>query len=156
MIQFKLEPILAFVQSKYADAKLQPETGQVLLMQKIHEADCPTFLRLVEQGEMLQILTFLPLKLKEKTLPDLARVLHLINKEIDIPGFGIDEESQVMFYRTMLPSSKQKIDEEVLEAYLGSIKMLLETFFPMIMAVNEGIASFKEVLKKVLESKTQK
>lgn len=153
MIDFNINDLLNFVKKKFPEAKIQKETNQVLVIYKVHNVEFPTFFRLVQDGELLQILSFMPLKLKERTIGDLSRVLHLINKEVDIPGFGIDEESHIAFYRIMLPFFDKKIEESLVDAYLGSIQMLLDTFFPMIMAVNEGIATFKDVMKKVQENK---
>lgn len=153
MISFHLQDLLEFVRRNYPDAQIQKETNQILFVLKLHELEFPVFLRLVEQGEILQIIGFFPLKLKAKTIPDIARVLHFINKEVDIPGFGIDEDSDVIFYRVMLPSVNKELNEELVEAYITSLKMLVDTFFPMIMAVNESFATFKDVMRKVNESK---
>ncbi|MFQ5729728.1 MAG: YbjN domain-containing protein, partial [Waddliaceae bacterium] len=110
MMKVTLDALLKFLKKKNYDAKLQRETQQIYIILKLEEKEFPLFLRIFEQSDLLQLLVFMPIQIKPGTHADLARLLHLINKELDIPGFGMDENSEVAFYRCMLPTPEKKID----------------------------------------------
>lgn len=148
MIQLSLDSLFNFLTKTGLDVKRQPETNQLYILFKIHDQEFPLFIRIMEEGELLQLLAFMPISLEEKTNPELARLLHLFNKEIDIPGFGMDENSKVAFYRTVLPATENKISGEIVAGYINSIKVICETFFPVVVAVVTGSASYADIVKK--------
>lgn len=149
MIPLNLDSLKEFLSSKKFEPELQKETNQLFLIFKHQGKEFPLFLRVFEGENLLQILVFIPCTLKKEYLADTARLLHYLNKELDIPGFGVDEVSSLIFYRVMLPSTKQSIDEEVLETLLNSIQTICQTFSPVIATVSSGVTSFDDVLKKV-------
>lgn len=151
MIHLKLEKILDYLQKKGFPAQLQKETNQLVMVFKIADREFPFFLRIFEGGELLQLLAFLPCNTTSNTIADTGRLLHLLNKELDIPGFGLDESTSVVFYRCMIPVQNQQIDEALLEAFLSSIQLVCKSFAPVIAAVAYGSATFEEVLKKTRE-----
>lgn len=151
MITLSLESLNKFLQEKKFAPQIQTETNQIYLIFEINQRQFPLFFRILEGEDLLQLLVFMPCDTKEETNPDVARLLHLINKELDIPGFGMDEISGVIFYRVILHANKKKLDPSLLDAFLQSIQMLSETFFPVIAAVAHGAATFEEVLKKAKE-----
>ena len=103
--------------NKY-EADIQSETQQVYTILKISQKEYPLFLRVFDDGHLLQMLAFIPCQLERNVVPDMARLLHLLNKELDVPGFGMDEMAGVVFYRLMLPTPSKKIDGELLLAFL--------------------------------------
>lgn len=149
MIPLNLNSLLQHLQTKQFDVKDQPETQQIYLLFDIHPLKFPLFIRVLEDSDLLQMLVFMPFTLEHSATADTARFLHLLNKELDIPGFGMDEGSQVAFYRIMLPGKNKKIDSEIFEAYINSMKNICETFYPAIAAVGQGAATFEDVLKKM-------
>ena len=94
--------------------------------------------------------------LKPGAAGDLGRLLHLLNKELDIPGFGMDEEAEVVFYRIMIPAIDNRVDTKVITRYLGSIEGLCMNFSPVIATVAGGAATFNEVLKKIKSAQKKK
>jgi hypothetical protein len=142
--QLKLEPVL------------QKETNQLIVIFKIAGADFPLFFRIYENGELLQMISFIPCNFKANSVSDLARLLHLINREVDLPGFGMDEKAGIVYYRFMLPAHGKHIEGEVLDTILNTIKTICETFANVIAAVSVGAASFDEVIKKLSQSNPSK
>ena len=148
MINLELKSLLEHLRDKKIEAQIQKETNQIYILFKIAEKEYPVFLRIFEGGELLQLLAFIPCNIKPEALNDTARLLHLLNKELDIPGFGMDETAMVIFYRCMIPAKDQQIDEALLDAYLNSIQIIAKTFSAVIIAVAYGATTYKEVLKK--------
>lgn len=151
MIPLELGKVLDYLKTKGLPAELQTETDQVVIVFKIGEREFPLFIRIFEGGELLQLLAFLPCNMKSTAVADTGRLLHLLNKELDIPGFGMDETSSVVFYRTMIPVQNQQIEEVILDAYLNSIQLVCKTFAAIIVAVAYGGTTFDDVLKKTRE-----
>lgn len=150
------DSLVKFLQSKDFDAKLQTETNQVFVLIKIENYEFPLFLRIFDQSDLLQLLVFMPAQIKSGTHDDLARLMHLINKQLDIPGFGMDEDNGVAFYRVMLPILDGQIDDRLLDSFLKSIRMICESISPSVIAVASGLTTYSEMLRKAKENdKTQ-
>jgi hypothetical protein len=78
----------------------------------------------------------------------------MLNKELDVPGFGMDEIAGVVFYRLMLPTPNKKIDEELLLAFLKTIEQVCKMFATPIEAVGYGHTTLDEILQKTREMET--
>lgn len=148
MIKITNENLVEFLKQNKFDASIQQETGQVVVILKISGQDFPLFLRPFNDSGLLQLLVFIPTQVKHGTQNDLARFMHLVNKELDIPGFGMDEDSDTCFYRVMLPTVDNKIDERILESYLKSLLLICEQIAPTVLAVANGVATYEEILRK--------
>ena len=148
MIQLNLNELLKYLRAKNYDAQLQKETQQIYIILKLAGKEFPLFIRIFEQSDLLQLLVFIPVNIKPIVYPDLARLLHQLNKELDIPGFGMDESAGVVFYRCMLPILDKKIDESLLNGFLKSIFVICETISPPVFIVASGSASYAEVIAK--------
>lgn len=155
MIKINLKSLQTFLTEKKYDAKLQEETKQIYIVLSVAGKEFPLFLRIFEASDLLQLLVFMPCQIKDGTQADLARLLHLINKELDIPGFGMDENSGVTFYRSMLPTPGKQIDEKLLETYVKSIELICDSISPPVIAVASGLATFTEILQKASENNTK-
>lgn len=148
MLSITDESLIEFLKKNDFKAEVQKETGQIVSIFNIANQEFPLFLRRFEGSELLQLLVFIPSQIKNGAKTDLARLLHMINKELDIPGFGMDEESGTCFYRIMLPTIENGIDERILESYLKSLKAVCEQIGPTVMAVANEVASFDEIVRK--------
>ena len=153
MIELNLSVLLKYLRDKQYDAQLQKETQQIYIILKIARKEFPLFIRIFEQSDLLQLLVFMPVNIKPGMHGDLARLLHHLNKELDIPGFGMDETAGVAFYRCMLPALDKKIEETMLDAFLKSIMVICESICPPVFAVANGTATYNEVLNKAKEIK---
>jgi len=152
MIDLTIDNLLQQLKSLGYEANLQKETNQIYIILKVAESDFPVFFKIASEGELLQVLVFMPGTLQDGTEGEVGRILHYINKELDIPGFGMDEAAKVIFYRIMLPAKDKKIDEKLLKTYLGIVEPVCETFAPAIMTVATGNLTFNKVLEKLKEA----
>lgn len=155
MVPLDLNKIREYLQTQKIDATLQSESNQLCILYKTGDREYPLFIRIYEGGEMLQLLAFLPCNTSQETFADTARLLHLLNKEIDIPGFGMDEDSQVVFYRCMIPIKEKMVDEALLNSYLNAIQVICQSFAPVVATVAYGAMTFDDVLKKTKEQNGQ-
>lgn len=149
------ESLLAYMQENGYEANIQAETKQVYTILKISDREYPLFLRIFDEGHLLQVLVFIPCQINEEVVNDLARLLHLINKELDVPGFGMDEAAGVVFYRLMLPTPKKKVDPELLQAFLKTTEQVCSMFALPIQAVAYGHTTLEEILKKAREIESE-
>lgn len=156
MISATLNSLVEFLKKNKYEADIQKETQQVFTILKIGERDYPLFLRLFEESQHLQMLLFIPVQLKPEASNDMARLLHLLNKEMDLPGFGMDESSGVVFYRLMVPMMHKKVDDELLLGYLKTAQNICELFAGPIEAIAQEQTSLDEILRKAQESENQK
>ncbi|GAB4229841.1 MAG: YbjN domain-containing protein [Chlamydiales bacterium] len=148
-MELSLENFKKLLLQRELHPEIQRETQQVFAMMPIEGRDYPLFVRIFEESGLVQCIAFFPFEIKKQTFPDVARLLHLFNKELDIPGFGLDEESKVLFFRCMIPSNKGKIEEDLFLAYLNTIHLACSSFTKPIEAVAAGAATFEELIEKV-------
>lgn len=150
------ESLLTYMREHGHQAELQAETKQVYTILKISDREYPLFLRVFDNGHLLQLLAFVPCQWTEQVLPDLARLLHIINKELDVPGFGMDEAAGVIFYRIMIPTPKKEIEPELLGAFIKTVEQVCSMFALPIQAVAYGHTTLEEILKKAREIESEK
>lgn len=155
MIQANLNSILEFMRNNKYEADIQQETQQVFSIFKINQQQYPLFVRLFEESQHIQLLVFIPTPLKPEMVSDMARLLHLLNKELDLPGFGMDEIAGVVFFRLMIPAMKKKIEDDLFLAYLKTIQNVCQLFAPPIEAVSQGHTTLDEIISKMKESEQQ-
>src|SRR5437660_450821 len=137
------------------EATVQEETRQIVVIFKQDKREFPLFIRILHEGELLQLLTFIPCNTTAKTLNDMARFLHIVNKELDVPGFCVDEASSTVFYRLVLPTAKKELPDDTFEAYINTTQVVCKSFSPVIEAIAFGAMTLEEVLKKAGELKEQ-
>lgn len=151
MIPLKLENFKQHLTEKNVKFDFQAETNQILIVNKIENIEFPLFIRLIEESELIQLLLFFPTNVKAESLNDLSRSLHLLNKELDIPGFGIDEKNNLVYFRMIIPCNGQKCDPVIFDKLLNAVQMIGKSFLPLIAAASQGILDFKEVQKRLAE-----
>lgn len=150
-MELTINQLLQRLKDKKYDVQIQEETNQIVLILKLGKQEFPLFFRIYESTELLQLLAFMPLTLPEETKTEMARVLHLLNKELDIPGFGMDEVAKLIFFRAMLPIPSQKIAFSTIEKYLNSLQLICQNIFPIVYAVALGSAKIEDVYKILKE-----
>ena len=175
MINITLDSLLQFMRKHQYESDIQGDTQQVYTILKINHKEYPLFLRVFDEGHLLQLLAFIPCHLQtneqlmfgkkeiesqsnelqpeqqKNIIADLARLLHLLNKELDVPGFGMDEMAGVVFYRLMLPTPKKKIESDLLLAFLKTIEHVCQMFANPIEAVTSGQMTLDQILAKAQE-----
>ncbi|HRD55269.1 MAG TPA: YbjN domain-containing protein [Parachlamydiaceae bacterium] len=140
-----LENLMAYFQTQGFEPVLQETQGQLQMQIKIEKVEFPFFAKVREDGSIIQLLAYFPCNIKEGAEADTARSLHLLNKEIDIPGFGMDDLNSLIFYRCMVPCANSAFDPAVMERFSKAIPAICHSFFPMIFAVSQGKTKYAEI-----------
>lgn len=156
MIAITPEAILACLKKNHYEANIQDDSQQVFTLLKISQKEYPLFLRVFDDGHLLQLLAFIPCPVSTEGVSDMARLLHLLNKELDMPGFGMDEMAGAVFYRLMLPTPKKKIESDVLIAFMKTVEHVCKMFATPIEAVGYGQITLDDILKKARQMETPK
>ncbi|MEC7840489.1 MAG: YbjN domain-containing protein [Chlamydiota bacterium] len=156
MLNIDYNSLLKHINSNGYVAELQKETDQIAVILNIDNVQYPLFIRILSEGPVLQLLVFLPCSVIKKTINDLSRLLHLLNKEMDIPGFGMDETAGVVFYRITIPSLNKKIDKMLLDTYLNSMQVICKSFTPVIINVLQGTMTLEAVMQKAKDAHQKK
>jgi len=156
MIPVTQERLLEELKKLGLESEVQKETNQIFHVFKLEKREFPLFIRILHEGELLQFLTFIPVQVKKAHFADAARLLHMLNKELDMPGFCLDESSSTIFYRILLPTHKKEIAKEILEAVLNTTQVVCKTFSPAVEAIASGAMNLEHMLKKAEEAANQK
>jgi hypothetical protein len=143
-----IENLLNHLLKTHPEAKIEKETNQIYFMLSAHNLDFPLFIRVYEEQDVLQLLVFMPCGFKKEAINDTARFLHLLNKELDLPGFGIDEEALALFYRLSIPVFNKEINENLIEGFVQSMQGICDSLYKDLDAVATGTISFEDALKK--------
>jgi hypothetical protein len=149
---FNVNALIAYLREKDVHPELQKETGQVFVLYNIQGYEVPLFFLLHEESLLLQIITYLPFRVLDKTLADTARLLHILNRDLDMPGFGIDESEKLIFYRSVIPAIHHTIDAQVFAMYLATSRVACTTFLRPIGMIVSGVTSLDVVLKEIKPS----
>lgn len=147
----KLDNLLAFIQKNYKEASLQTETDQIVLTIKVKKIEFPFFIRITNDKKLIQLLVFFPCNIKDGSEADTARCLHLLNKELDVPGFGMDDVNGLMFYRYMIPCENNEFVESIVDRFMVAVPGICESFFPLIYNISQGTMKFSEIADKLTE-----
>ncbi len=134
------------------DLKLSPvwqqETEQVYIVLEIAKREVPIFFGIRSGNTLLQTIAYLPYDLPKTTFGQVARMLHLLNREIDMPGFGMDESQNLMFYRCVLPCLNGEFNEKLLEIALATTRVVCETFMDAIAMIAGGTTTVDAVVEE--------
>lgn len=103
MVQLAQNALLQVLKEMKLDPIWQKETDQIYVLLTIAKREVPIFFGLRGGNTLLQTIAYLPYDLPQKSIGQVARLLHLLNRDIDVPGFGIDEEQRLMFFRCVIP-----------------------------------------------------
>lgn len=146
--ELNLNGLLKFLNEKDLKPALESEKGQIYIKSVIRDREVPTFFGIISEGLILQLVTYLPFMMQTETVSELARLLHYLNREIDMPGFGMDEKNGFIFYRLVMPSLDKTFNEKLLELYIGTSKMICETFIDAIDKVLKGTSNVDDLAKQ--------
>lgn len=104
----------------------------------------------------LQLISTLPFHILDNQIPDLARLILLLNKGMELPGFELSEVDHLIFFRHAFVVPEDDLDERILLSLVGMIELLLSTFTETLEAVAIGNRSLREIIedaqKKVNEN----
>jgi hypothetical protein len=151
MIKLTNSDLLKHLEEKQLKPQMQNETGQIVMAFRLNNKDFPIFLRIAEDEDFLQVLSFLPTKIKEGQHSAIARFLHHVNNQVNLPGFSMDDQQDLVFYRIILPCPGRELSEQMLEKFLGAIFNVSNTFYPIVSQLSEATISYKDAMKKLRE-----
>jgi len=154
MIKLTTENLKDLLKSKNLDPQMQEETGQLYLLYKFQDIEYVMFFRIFEDSTFLQMLLFLPAKIKQGCEPDLGRLLHRINQGIDTPGYGMNEDAKAIFYRVMIPTVDGEIEERHIASVLDSLEGLCKMFTVAIIGVAQGKVTYEKLISEVKNAST--
>lgn len=143
--RLEIETLLTHFQKATPTAVFQEETNQILITIKVEKVEFPMFVRITETQELLQMLAFFPCNIKPGCQEDTARCLHLLNKELDIPGFGMDDLNGLIFYRCMIPCLNQEFEPALVDKFFTAVQMICKSFLPMVFAISQGNLKFADM-----------
>lgn len=149
------DTLLDYLRGKNFEPEIQSETKQIVAEMIVGREKHPFFVKMDSTSGIIQLLVFLPYELKPSAAPDVARLLLYCNKEIDLPGFGVDETANVVFYRCVLVGTKDEIAIELLDKVITAIPKLCEAFFPLITMAMGGKIKFDTILEKAKLDKSK-
>ena len=151
MKDLSLENIKNTLEKFGLEVDIESKSNQVFALLHLEEREFPLFVRLITESKLIQLIAFLPCQPKEEATADVARLLHLFNKELDIPGFGLDESSGAIFFRTLFPAPDNQLNEKTLQDYLNTTKTACQQFIQPIEAVALAAVTFENLLAKAKE-----
>jgi len=149
MIPNTINSLMKFLKQKGYEAQYQEETDQIYVIFKVGKHEFPLFVRVYDGGNILQLLVFFPLQVPRDRLNAIARLLHFLNKEIDMPGLGMDESVGLVFHRIMLPTATQKIDQDLLESLVNTVPKICDQFFDTLLEAVNSTDDFETIQKKL-------
>jgi len=113
---------------------------------KANLMEYPVFLRIVQNNTFLQIVLFLPCRAEDKTLGDTLKLLNFFNRELDLPGFCYDDNSQLIFYRLVIPAFDRMLPSVLtLEKIFEVLPSIATTFAPLTQLVCSGTKDYNTI-----------
>ncbi len=150
-IRLNMNSIITYLKDQGFAPELQEEHNQIHLVFKHSNVDFPVFIRALNDGSLLNMLVYFPFEPKQAVAPDVARLLHLLNRELDVPGFCLDEASSLIFFRCVIPSHEGRVEAGHISAFLETLRKVSETFVDGIALVATGKMTFDKVLIEAQE-----
>ncbi|WP_284441665.1 YbjN domain-containing protein [Chlamydia gallinacea] len=139
-------------------AELQPllerESQLTYINIQADDHELPLFFVIRNKGEVLQMICYFPYQLHDEHKGATARLLHLLNRDLDIPGFGMDEEQGLIFYRLVLPCLEGQIHETLLRIYIDTIKLVCDSFSHVVGLISSGNMNLDELKKQAKKEQT--
>lgn len=153
-MKLELAEIHKHLQKRHPKAQLQTENKQISTMLDVTGKEVPLFVGVLHDA-LVQMIAYLPYEMKEEAFGDIARFLHHLNKELDMPGFGMDESSGgLLFYRVVIPCLKPEVDEELFDAYLDTLQRACQSVLEGIDAVSKPDSAVGKAAKVAQAAKS--
>jgi hypothetical protein len=148
-LDFNLAALFSYLNSERLNPEVHKETEQLHITYKLQKnEELHVFFHLHTPSKLLQIVAYLPYQLPEKTLGETARLLHFLNKEMDVPGFGLDEKQHLIFYRVVLPCLDDKIETRLFNLSLGAARVACDSFMRTIVLIVSGAMNVTTLMKE--------
>lgn len=143
------DSLFSLLNQKGLKPEIEEKSRQIYVTMRIQLLDVPIFCGLRGEGTLFQTIAYLPYEIKEKAIGDIARLLHLLNKECDIPGFGMDEKRKILFFRCVAPSTDGVLDPRLVDLFLVTTRLACETFMEAISMIASGKTTVDDIWKEM-------
>ena len=98
---------------------------------------------------LLQFVSSLPFQLNASVAGDTARMVLLVNKVIELPGFGMSEIDGSLYYQHVHVCRKGYFEDETVGQLLSSILHYVDDFAPVVEEIAVGAKSFGAVVDEM-------
>lgn len=93
-----------------------------------------------------------PFEMSVQTSREVACVLLFINRLIDLPGFGMSETDNQIYFRYVLLAQEKAVDKPLLLGIVGTIMLAMDLFGELIESAASGKMTFNQLLEKIIAS----
>lgn len=128
------------------DGKQRDRSLEITMQEQIlgpKETDIPYF--------RIQFETALPFPLSEVRAHDVGSFVFYLNRQLELPGFELDEGNSLVLYRYVLLAPDANIQPDLLKGLIGSITLTLDLFSEAIEKVSTGETTFNKILESILK-----
>lgn len=143
------------LQKENIETTIQQQPEQLHFLISIGVTEIPFFLRIFPDGKLLQVVGFYPMNFKEEHKESVARLLHMINKDIDLPGFSMEEQLKTIFYRLCIPCLDKTISELLFTSYIKTVVLAMKSFLNVIHAVGTGKMTLQQVQREIQKAQSK-
>ena len=134
--------LLQFLNKMELEPELEPQSNQVFISKPFEGVDFALFFS--PRDNALHLISYFPYKFEKEIAGDLGRLLHILNKQIDMPGFCMEEKEGLVFYRTVLPCIDGNVSVDLLGLHMGAHKNVIEMCHRVIFGVASGQVKLEE------------
>ncbi|MBJ7450004.1 MAG: YbjN domain-containing protein [Parachlamydiales bacterium] len=147
-IKLSLFQISKILKEKGYLPTIDEDNQQFFIIHKIDEMELPLFFKVASSFQHIQVIAYLPIKVDPEVYNDVARLLHQINCEIDVPGFGLEEKEGMIMFRIFVPCQNGYCTSEFVLSFIDVIHRAFESYKNLILAVVEKETTLDEILAK--------
>ena len=104
----------------------------------------------------IQFDAFFPFEMNVHTSREVASVLLFINRLVDLPGFGMSETENQIYFRYVMLTRENCIDKPLLIGVTGTIMLMMDLFGDIIYEAAVGKMTFNQLLEKIIDSANPK
>ncbi len=115
--------------------------------------DFPLSAKQKDAEHLIQLFYLFPFCFQEASAAELSRLLIYYNNTFDLPGFGLDELTQQIYFKQNLLKPNGLMSKRTFIAIVGAISMFVETFSDTIEEVAGGKSMKKALMDTIMAFK---
>lgn len=102
----------------------------------------------------IQFTVPIDISINEKYMSEVGRLVLLINRTCNLPGFEFNEIERVLYYRYAMLISGNTIDPYVVVSIIGTIMLYVTTFSDYLRDIGDGSKTFRDVIEEFQKIQT--
>ncbi|MCJ7622017.1 MAG: YbjN domain-containing protein [Anaerolineaceae bacterium] len=102
-----------------------------------------------ENVDFMQLFMRYPIEFDEEVVPDLARLVLMVNWSTPVGGFGLNESQKMVFYRHVFECSGDEPSAEMVADAINGMNFYANLRFDLFDTVATGEKSLSEVLEEI-------